>query len=127
MSKKKNNKIDFRNYVKFPLICDEWGTYCWDQNYMSIFNFLFNDQDTKEKLVKKLNGEIDKKLKKGKFYIDKDNSTYIKFRDGEIDKRALVIRGWGRLTGSGGFRLSVEDAIEVQDQLVEYIVNVLNK
>ena len=36
------------------------------------------------------------------------------------------IRGWGMLTGSGGYNLDAETAAQVQDDFMEYCINQLN-
>lgn len=55
------------------------------------------------------------------------------YRDGvliyhkDIQKPILRIRGWGYLTGTGGLHLSQEEAIKIQDEFGDYIVEQLNK
>ena len=36
------------------------------------------------------------------------------------------IRGWGMLTGVGGYNLDAEIAAQVQDDFMEYCINQLN-
>ena len=43
------------------------------------------------------------------------------------ETRVIDIRGWGNLTGTGGYNLSEESAMIVQDTLAEYIIQRLNK
>ena len=73
------------------------------------------------KALSKLNGEHDRKPKEGTFYISKDKS---KVMYGKYP--IFLIRGWGRLIGSGGFKLSSEEAIETQGAFAKWVIETLN-
>lgn len=83
-----------------------------------IFQFLAGGEETKQKCLQILNGEL----------IDykRQNVTH---KDGEIlvdDYPFILIRGWGSLTGVGSYNLDERWAARIQDSLAEYIVDKLN-
>ena len=41
--------------------------------------------------------------------------------------RVILMRGWGYLTGVGGLNLKEEDAIRIQSEMQQYIVDQINK
>lgn len=77
------------------------------------------------KFIDKLNGTLDKKLKKGNVIVE-GGEVYFNHPDNAGPVKIFLIRGWGRLTGTGGLRLSPEEAAKLQDDFGEYIVNKLN-
>jgi len=91
-----------------------------DANRNFIFQFL-NVQDSAQiNALEAINGT--KKLK-GK-------DTTFSHKDGYIfanEHKAIMIRGWGNLTGTGGHNLSGDDATNVQDTFADYIVSKLNE
>ena len=42
------------------------------------------------------------------------------------DKPVIRVRGWGRLIGVGGFKLTEDEAVKIQDEFVAYILEKLN-
>lgn len=44
-----------------------------------------------------------------------------------MDLEIILIRGWGMLTGVGGYNLSADKAAEIQDVFANYCVEMLNK
>lgn len=117
----------FRDYFKFPLkrsyskvFTDDFGM-AFDFVFPMLVPDAFTISDeNKDKLVKILNGEeasIEPKVniehKNGIIYAD--------------NREFLWIRSWGRLTGTGGYKLSTEKAAQIQDEFGQFIVNTLNK
>jgi len=83
-----------------------------------VFQFLSDNDETNEKCLKILNGEI-----------TEYNRHNVKHLNGEIfinEVPFILIRGWGNLTGTGSFNLDVKYASKIQDSLAEYIVEKLN-
>ena len=78
--------------------------------------------DLKEKLLNKINGE-DVNIEKTFFYKE----GYIYARGEVTDIKVALIRGWGMLTGVGGYKLPTDKAAEIQDTFAEYCVKMLNK
>ena len=122
-------KKTFKDYFKFPLKFDDFDiSYIWTDNNQMAMNFityenLANDEGVKKALEDKnniiaiLNGDI-----KGEYTdvsIDKDTIVCID------NKPKLIIRGWGMLTGTGGYKLSTKNAVEIQDAFRDYIVKKL--
>ena len=105
---------EFRKYYKFPLKYDG-HSYIWTNNGKMAFNSLVSDEDT-QKIVNILNGILDKKCNA------QCNDGYIVI-DG---RKCLLVRGWGMLTGIGGYHLERNKAAEIQDEFVHWCVNRLN-
>lgn len=81
-------------------------------------------EDAREKFLQKicdiLNGVSEKKPKVKKVSYE---YPYILFDD----KKVLLIRGWGYLTGCGGLKLDPEVAAKIQDNFAEWVVSKLSK
>ena len=118
--------MTFKDVYKFPLKVDE---YCpiitWTADKQRAFDRCVNISLKKQQeLVDMING-IKQHQFKYKFYregieIHSENPIF----KGEP---VLLIRGWGYLTGIGGLHLSQEEAIRIQDEFGDYIVEQLNK
>lgn len=83
------------------------------------FQFLAGGEETKQKCLQILNGEV-KEYKR-------QNITH---KNGEISVDGhpfILIRGFGSLSGVGAYNLSVEYACKIQDSLEECIVEKLSK
>jgi len=117
--------MTFKEVYKFPLNVDE---YCpiitWTVDNQRAFDWCVDvSAEKQQELVDKINGTKQHQFKH-KFYregikIYSDNPVF----KGPI----LCIRGWGYLTGIGGLHLSEEEAIRIQDEFGDYIVEQLNK
>ena len=109
-------EINWKNVYELPfhndLSCD---IYVKDSNNKTVFNKTFNDIELSERLIGKLNG----------FNNDKFNATI----DGNwisIDnRRMLLIRGWGRLTGTSALSLSSKEACNIQNEFGKWVVSKL--
>ena len=110
-------EVSFRDLYQFPFHQAKYGSWVYDANSNFIFQFQFNDEETRNKTIQILNGElVDYKgqnatLKDGIIYID--------------DVEFIMIRGWGNLTGVGAYNLDGEYASRIQDTLAEYIIEKL--
>ena len=83
------------------------------------FQFLAGGEETKQKCLQILNGEL-KEYKR-------QNITH---KNGEISVDGhpfILIRNWGGLTGCGAYNLDERWAARIQDSLEEYIVKKLTK
>lgn len=83
------------------------------------FQFLAGGEETKQKCLQILNGEV-KEYKR-------QNITH---KNGEISVDGhpfILVRGWGNLVGTGGYNLDGRWAARIQDSLEEYIVEKLTK
>lgn len=104
---------DFREYYKFPLRYDG-HCYIWTADNRMAFTCLCPD-DLAKTLVKVLNGELH-------IRNNAENNNGIIYLEG---RRVLMTRGWGMLTGVGGWHLSREEAIKVQEEFANYCVALL--
>ena len=128
---------EFKKYYKFPLVIDEndgnvISDYrVTDSEYIQCFDWISCSQISKnpisgrkgevlaEHLVNVINGNTDY-IPKFKWEADKENLTVINM-DGEP---CIQVRGWGMLRSKCG--LDVDEAIKIQDDFKEYIINKLN-
>jgi hypothetical protein len=114
--------MDFKEAYKFPLSYD--GGFVFTADYNRAFDFAngyiydnpVNVSTVEQKrIVAKINGaDIDVK-----YDLSYDYKSGTLIHDG---KDIIVIRGWGHLTGTGGLRLSEEQAEKIQDDFAEFII-----
>lgn len=113
---------NFKKYYKFPLHADDMGVYVRtiDKQKALMFAFSLNDEVI-QNIVDKLNGKSNKSTLV-KWHIK--NGTEVWFGDMKI----MIIRGWGMLCGTGNscYGLSEEEAIKIQDEFAQYVVDTLN-
>ena len=118
--------MTFKEVYKFPLKVDE---YCpiitWTADKQRAFDWCVDvSSEKQQELIDMINGTKQHQFKH-KFYRE-DIEIYSEnpiFKGEPI----LLIRGWGYLTGPGGLHLSQEEAIRIQDEFGDYIVEQLNK
>ncbi len=119
--------MTFKDCYKFPLKVDD---YCpvitWTADKQRAFDWLINATlEQKQQLVNVVNGANSDKKFKNQFYRE---GIHIYSKAPELkDVPILRVRGWGYLTGTGGLHLSEEEAIKIQNEFGDYIVEQLNK
>jgi hypothetical protein len=118
--------MTFKDVYKFPLKVDEYcSIITWTADKQRAFDWCVNiSPEKQQELIDVLNGTKQFQFKY-KFYregieIHSENPIF-------KGKPVLLIRGWGYLTGTGGLHLSSEEAIKIQDEFGDYIVEQLNK
>ena len=118
--------MTFKDVYKFPLKVDEYcPTITWTADKQRAFDWCINmNSKNQQELIDVINGTKSLKFKH-KFYrkgieIYSNNPIF-------NEKPILLIRGWGHLIGIGGLHLSEEEAIRIQDEFGDYIVEQLNK
>ena len=122
---------EFKKYYKFPLKMQEHftGKVFTQENNMA-FDWLFpwgeKYDNVKQRHLDKINGLESNIPKEGVTYVHNDGIIIAKFENGEEYKIAMI-RGWGMLTGVGGYNLPAEKAAEIQDAFADYCVEMLNK
>ena len=94
------------------------------KNYVTALTFTFDyfnpsKQQIIEKIVAKLNGDTTIKFD-GEFTLH--NNTRV-FYNGEL---MFMIRGWGYLTGIGALNLPEDEAIKIQDDFANFVIETLN-
>lgn len=117
---------EFKKYYKFPLKMwkDFYSKVFTQENNMAFDWLLPYDErynSLKERLLDKINGKevnIDKT-----FYHEEG---YIYARGEATAIKVALIRGWGMLTGVGGYNLPADKAAEIQDAFANYCVEMLN-
>lgn len=112
-------QLTFRDLYKFPFHQAKYGSWVYDADSNFIFQFEFNNEDTRKKVIDILNGDL---LEYKRQEVEhKDGMIYV---DGN---EFILIRGWGNLTGVGAYNLDGDWAAKIQDTLAEYIVEKLGK
>ena len=112
------------NYYKMPLHDNYPYIMCEDGGMA--FNWMTPLTDERRTdIIQKINGDLTiLKFNQKLFYRD-DKICFIN-SESNIQP-LLIIRGWGRLIGIGGYHLPPKKAKEIQDEFALYIVEQLNK
>lgn len=110
-----------KNYYQLPLKNDHGAdVIVWTINNMRAFDVVLeHPQFTPRAIVEVLNGVLK---------IPTDHK--ITYRDGYVyigDERLLSIRGWGALTGIGGYNLPHNVATNIQDSFGNWIAETLKR
>lgn len=124
---------EFKKYFKFPLKMDDvFPIKVFTSENNMAFDWLINiPVEVKKKFLAIINGqeEVSYKVKK-EFYHKDDGIVYCKLLSGDnegTEYKLFRIRGWGMLTGTGGYNLDPEYAATIQDAFTEYCIKMLNK
>lgn len=107
-------------YFKLPFKLDYGKVYIKDNNGRTVFDWLVDDDNLKEEIINILNSPEKRKLNKGELYLDTTNQVIIL-----ENKPILRVRGWGYLTGCGGCNLRPDQAIKVQDEVINLVIQKL--
>ena len=99
-----------------------------DDNKMA-FDWLVNiPRDIKQKLIDRINGvNVEPYKFKKLFYHKNDGIVYCRIEGRDQEMKLFRIRGWGMLTGIGGYNLPTDKAAEIQDTFTNYCVEMLNE
>lgn len=122
---------EFKEYYKFPLkMWEDWTGKVFTQENKMAFDWFFpwdeKYDNVKQRHLDKINGLESNVPKEGVTYVHDEGRIIAKLEDGSECKIALI-RGWGMLTGVGGYNLPVDKAAEIQDAFADYCVEMLNK
>ena len=122
----------FKKYYKFPLKM-------WKDFYIKVFtdddkmafDWMVNiPREIKDAYVSIINGEREPKFNiKKEFYHKNDGIVYCKILEGkDVGNvyKLFRIRGWGMLTGIGGYHLPEDKAAKIQDAFTDYCIKMLN-
>lgn len=93
----------------------------YDNNDNFIFQFEIDNKETRQKCLDIINGDIIPT--KENSFTHKGGTIYLVKDEDNIP--LISIRGWGNLTGTGGYNLDDDYACEIQDTLAEHIVDKL--
>lgn len=118
---------EFKKYYKFPLkmIYGLPSKVFTDDNNMAFDWLAKTTEDTKGKILAKINSK-DVKFNPNTSFRHSEGIIYVKTKD-STEHRVCRIRGWGMLTGVGGYNLPADKAAEIQDAFAKYCVEMLNK
>lgn len=124
---------EFKQYYKLPLKMWEFmDIKVFTSDDRMAFDWLLNiPRETKQKLLDRINGELTEPYKiKKSFYHKNDGIVYCRIESGKDEEQEIKlfrVRGWGMLTGVGGYNLSADKAAEIQDTFTNYCVEMLNE
>lgn len=126
---------EFKKYYKFPLkMWEHFTGKVFTQDNLMAFDWLIpygeKYNSIKQRYLDKINGLKSNISKEGVIYFHKEGKiiAHVDNRDDSDinDVPILLIRGWGMLTGVGGYNLKSDKAAEIQDAFAEYCVEMLN-
>ena len=113
-------KLSFTDVYTFPFknIHTSW---VYDSQDNFIFQFCIYSKQSREKFLNILNNTVTEYNRYDARYV----KGFIELK--HLDKwvQFILVRGWGTLTGVGGYNLSEEYASKIQDSLAEYIIDKL--
>jgi hypothetical protein len=122
------------NFYKRPLVKDEYSDWVYDSKSNFVFQFELKNFDKFRKrilgvseLIKEvifsLNSLNHEPIEKLSLSVNPNNPIEI-LNHGEL---FITIRGWGNLTGTGGYNFDEEKAFKIQDDFRDWVIEKLNK
>lgn len=122
---------EFKKYYKFPLkMWEHFTGKVFTQDNLMAFDWLIpygeKYNSIKQRHLDKINGLESNVPKEGITYKYKDGKI-VAVLDDDSEMGIALIRGWGMLTGVGGYNLPSDKAAEIQDAFADYCVEMLNK
>ena len=124
------------NFYTRPFRLDPYGSgWVYDSKRNFIFqfdeenefddkgNYTFGIKEFRERVILSLNSLNHESIDNCEFTINADSQIEI-LKD---NKLFITIRGWGNLTGIGGYNFSEEKASKIQDDLRDWIIYKLTK
>ena len=111
--------IELNKAFKLPLSRRNIGSRIWDANDNIIAQFLIFDTNLRNSIIAKINNNLSTLMYSGVHTIEYDQIIC-------NDVHLIEIRGWDYLTGVGGLNLSDEEAIDIQLNISNFIIEKLN-
>lgn len=123
---------EFKQYYKFPLKMWEFmDIKVFTDDNKTAFDWLINpSREIKQTIIDVINGITPAKQANLKEFWYDSGIIWCRFLSGKNEGKEIklcCIRGWGMLTGVGGYHLSEDKAAEIQDAFADYCVEMLNK
>lgn len=115
-------QLTFRDLYQFPFRSAKYGSWVYDDNSNFIFQFEFKSDDTREKILRILNGEITEYKRREV----RNSKGMLEVKIEDKWEEMILLRGWGSLTGVGAYNLEGKYAAKIQDTLADYIVEKLS-
>ena len=103
-------------YFKLPFKNCICNVYIKDADNHTVFDWLLEDDDLKEKIINTINGQGETRFDRIEVIDDK---IYLN------TKPILRVRGWGYLTGGGSLKLPAKEAIEEQNSVLNFVAGKL--
>ena len=117
MNINKTKIMNWKDVYQLPLKYDGYN-YAWAENGTMTLMFDGLKENERKQIVSAINGESEFCVKGltfdgCEFYVDRE---YV-----------FCVRGWGRLTGTGGLNLGTKKAEKIQDEFIKFIANTLTQ
>lgn len=114
------------NFYKRPFksIIESGRVYDVDDNFM--FQFEMDDIQLQKDIINHLNNDNESRFNRFRRHPEDPIVVQIQSDSGKWCD-IIMIRGWGNLTGSGAHNFKQEKAIKIQDNLVDWLLQKLNK
>ena len=107
--------IDFKETYKAPFVVKNDGMYGICSNKTKAFTaFTSGAMEHLKRIISILNNESDKTYN--------PNEVVVRGTRLCINGELIIVRGWGKLTGSGGFAIPVDEAAKIQDSFIDWVV-----
>lgn len=122
----------FKEYYPRPFKNDKGYTKVFSNDNSMAFDFPFKliysegyhfTSAQMTKIIKVLNSDENYVIPYELQYSPDDSTIYI--NKDEHWKEFIIIRGWGKLTGTGGFNLHPDKAAKIQDAFANWIISKL--
>ena len=115
-----DKELTFKDVYASPFRIADINIYAYSSNGIKTFT-AFGDkaQTHMNHIVGLLNGETSEKYDKSDVSVDKDK-LYVK-------GCMIMVRGWGALTGSGGYGFNPTDAAKIQDNFIQWVVDTITE
>lgn len=112
--------MDFKEVYQAPFKMDDHKMYGICANGTKAFT-AFGSESMNElvRIVDLLNGKGEK-YKKDEIVVEKGAKLMVK---GHL----IIVRGWGRLIGFGGLGLSAKEAVKIQDDFINWVVETITE
>ena len=114
-------KITKEEVWKLP-VYNKCDTFIESNENVSLCSIVGNDITLIDNIIKKLNGANEISFQE-QFSVNAKYPLYIQYNN----KNVLLMRGWGYLTGTGTLNLPVKEAEKIQDNMRDWIVDMLNR
>lgn len=97
----------------------KYSSWILDSNDVGCMQFKFQSAEGRENVLNSLNG-IEYKFPYSELHVELGVVRH-------FNNEVIEIRGWGHLTGHGSLKLSDEEAIAIQDDLAQYVIEQLTR
>lgn len=112
--------MTFKEIYQTPFRTCNDGMYAISNNgTKALTGFSIEAQAHVERIVRLLNGEAATKYDKNDVIVQDTKLC--------VCGHIIIVRGWGRLTGIGGYNIPHDEAAKIQDDFINWIVETITK